>query len=146
MRTAAAAAACALALAACGTDSGSPAAACERGAAALRAALARAPGPVTLGGRPISDCFTKDSDADDITRLGSAWVTVAAGLSRPARLRPEGPAALRLGYLVGAARRGARNSPGLHMDLVRRLEQEIGPLQGGSSAVREGLRAGERVG
>jgi hypothetical protein len=142
----AAALACAAALGACSSDAHPPPAACTDGPGPLRRALASAPAKVTLDGAPLSDCFTKGSDADDIQRVGSAWVSVAADLARAARRRPEGPAALRLGYLVGAARRGAGNSPGLHMDLVRRVEQEARPFEDDSSALRAGLRAGERVG
>ncbi len=137
---------CAIALAGCGNDAHPPSAACTGGPAPLRRALAAAPHEVTLGGEPISACFTKGSDADDIQRVGSAWVTVAGELADAARRRPEGDAALRLGFLVGAAHRGSGNSPGLHMDLVRRLDQEALPLRARSSALRAGLRDGKRVG
>jgi hypothetical protein len=137
---------CALALAGCGNDAHPPSAACTGGPGPLRRALADAPRKVTLDGDPISACFTKGSDAADIQRVGSAWVSVAAELADAARRRPEGDAALRLGYLVGAAHRGSGNSPGLHMDLVRRLDQEALPLRDGSRALRAGLRAGKRVG
>jgi len=136
----------ALALGACGSDARAPSAACTDGPAPLRRALAQAPGRVTLAGDPISACFTKGSDADDLQRVGSAWISVAAELADEARRDPEGEAALRLGYLVGAAHRGAGNSPGLHMDLVRRLDQEALPLAGRSRALRTGLREGRRVG
>lgn len=142
----AATAACALALAGCGTDAHHPAAACTQGPQALRTALGRAPGAVTIGGHPISDCFTKGSNAGDVERVGSAWVTAAADLGIAARRHPEGEAALRLGYLLGAARRGVRNSPGLHAELLRRLEQEALPFAKSSSALQRGVRAGERVG
>jgi hypothetical protein len=137
---------CAVALAGCGSDARPPSAPCTDGPGPLRRALADAPRDVTLGGDPISACFTKGSDADDIQRVGSAWVSVAGELADAARRHPEGEAALRLGYLVGAAHRGSGNSPGLHMDLVRRLDQETLPLRGQSSALRAGLRAGRRVG
>lgn len=136
----------AAALAACGSDARPPPAACTDGPGPLRRALAQAPGRVTLDGDPLSACFTKGSDADDLQRVGSAWVSVAAELADDARRNPEGEAALRLGYLVGAAHRGAGNSPGLHMDLVRRLDQESRPLGRRSRALRSGLRAGRRVG
>lgn len=34
---------------------------------------------------------------------------------------PDGDAALRLGYLLGAAERGSEESEGIHSDLLRRL-------------------------
>jgi hypothetical protein len=47
---------------------------------------------------------------------------------------------------VGAARRGAAHTPGIHNELVRRLEQETDPFQGHSAALERGERAGRRLG
>jgi hypothetical protein len=58
-------------------------------------------------------------------------------------------AALELGYLIGAVRKGARTTNGIHAEIVRRLEQVTG-LDGPSprrrAAYGRGLRAGERHG
>jgi hypothetical protein len=112
----------------------------------LRAALESAPGPVDLGGTPISGCLVKSSDPGEIQEVGAAYLAVAADLGAAAGVEPEGEAALRLGYLVGAARRGAARTQGIHGELVRRLEQEAARLAGTSDAYARGRRAGERSG
>jgi hypothetical protein len=137
--------ACLLA-AGCGDDREHPAAACTEGSDAVLSALRKAPGPVTLGGRPISRCLTKGSNADDVQLVGAAWVQAAGSLSDSAASRPNGVHALRLGYLVGAAELGATRTPGIHSELVRRLEQEVAPLEGHSRALARGRRAGRRLG
>ena len=38
-----------------------------------------------------------------------------------ARRRPDGPEATRLGYLVGAMRRGASATQGIHDEMIRRV-------------------------
>jgi hypothetical protein len=145
-RTLAAALAACCVTAGCGDDAERPAAACTEGPESVLAALRKAPGKVTVGGRPLSRCLTDGSNADDVQRVGSAWVTAAAALSDRARRRHDRVAALRLGYLVGSARRGAAGTPGIHAELVRRLEQEAAPLEGRSEALGRGERAGRRLG
>jgi hypothetical protein len=117
-------------------------AACTEGAEPVRTALAAAPGEVRLDGVPLADCLAEDSDADDVQRVGAAWVEVAGRLAREASARPESPEALQLGYLIGAARRGAARTQGIHTELVRRLEQETATVDTGSRAFRRGERAG----
>jgi hypothetical protein len=141
-----ASAGCVLALAACGSDVEKLPAACSEGPAAVRSALAAAPGPVRVGGTPLSDCLTKSANADDIQLVGSEWVRVAGDLADASARHPEGAPALRLGYLVGAAHRGASDTQGIHAELVRRLDQEAKPLLGRSRALRRGLQAGRRLG
>jgi hypothetical protein len=131
-----------LALAACGDEEERPAAACTASAEAVVSALRDAPGEVRIGGVPLSSCLTEGSDADDLQRVGAAYVEAAATLSGRARNEPEGDAALRLGYLVGAVRRGGGTTDGVHSELLRRLEQERLP----SRAFRRGERAGLRSG
>ena len=71
-------------------------------------------------------------------------------MSQPSRRVPASDrAAVQLGYLVGASRRGAKHTSGIHDELVRRLEQAVGV--GGApaarrAAYRRGLVAGERRG
>jgi hypothetical protein len=78
-------------------------------------------------------------------------VEAATRLSVRAR-RGDGPAAIQLGYLVGAVQRGADETGGIHTDLVRRLESaaQTGPagaLTGAADVVyRRGLAAGNRTG
>jgi hypothetical protein len=130
----------------CGDDRARPAAACTEGADSVVTALRAAPGAVTVGGQPLSSCLTKGSNGDDVQLVGAAWTQAAARLSDKAVRRPDGPEALRLGYLVGAARRGAHATPGIHAELVRRLELEASPLEGHSRALARGERAGRRLG
>lgn len=96
--------------------------ACLEGPATYEKALAAAPGEVRLGGEtPISDCLAENQEAGDLAQVGEAMVTVATKLSSEARAEPGGQANLELGYLLGAAQRGAEASEGIHSDLVRRL-------------------------
>lgn len=112
----------------------------------VRAALDAAPAPVKVDGTPISACFVPSSDASEVTRLGSALLPVATSLGERARAQPDGPAALRLGYLVGAVRRGAGGTQGIYAELVRRIEQEVVSLDVRSRAFRKGQRAGRATG
>jgi hypothetical protein len=130
-----------LALAGCSQDEKLPKA-CDTTPAAVTRALARAPGDVRLDGVPISECLTSNADAAEVQRVGALLVPVAERLAGVARNDPEGPSATRLGYLIGAVRRGAEGSPGLHAELVRRLEQELGAVDTASPAFRAGERAG----
>jgi hypothetical protein len=132
----------ALAVGGCGNGDHAVPVACKGGTGPVRAALARAPARVDLDGTRLSDCFTRSSDPADIQQVGAAYVAAAAGLADGARLRPEGPEALRLGYLVGAARRGAGRTQGVHDELVRRIEQELGGVNTRSAAYRRGYGAG----
>jgi hypothetical protein len=138
----------ALALGGCARQEGDPPApvSCKEGPAAIRAALARAPARVELGGTPLSECFTRGSNAADLQQVGAAYVAVAAGLSAEAKERPDGPGALRLGYLVGAARRGATETQGIHEELMRRLEQELIGVDTRTASYRRGFEAGSRRG
>lgn len=142
-----AAAAAAIGAAGCSTDDESPVpVACRSTSSALERALADAPEPVTLDGTPISECFTRASDPANIQTMGLALTEVAADLSAAARERPNGDAAVRLGYLVGAIREGASGTQGIHDELVRRVEQELAAVDTSSSAFREGERAGRQSG
>ena len=121
--------------------------ACKEGPASVRAALDSAPREVRLGdGTRLSACLVDRSDAADMQAVGGGFVEAASQLAPAARAEPEGPAALRLGYLVGAARRGAGGTGGIHYDLVKRLEQEASAVEGRSRAFGEGVAAGRRSG
>jgi hypothetical protein len=104
-----------------GNDDSTPVA-CLEGTVAYEKALADAPGEVLLEGEtPISECFVRNQSTGDLTRVGEAVIAAATELNAGARQEPGGPANLQLGYLVGAAERGAEESEGIHTDLVRRL-------------------------
>jgi hypothetical protein len=114
----------ALAGQACGgsTDTSTPVA-CLEGTGTYLAALRDAPGQVRLNGEtPISECLTENQPGGDLATVGGAMVRAATRLNAEARAEPRGPAPLRLGYLVGAAERGAEETAGIHAELVRRLE------------------------
>jgi hypothetical protein len=51
------------------------------------------------------------------------------------------PAAVQLGFLVGAVRRGANKTNGVQLELVRRLEQVAG-VDGPAGPRRAGYRRG----
>jgi hypothetical protein len=106
----------------CGSQSDSTPVACLEGAPAYEKALQGAPGEVLLRGEtPISDCLASNQKAGDLAQVGEAMVETATSLSSQARKEDGGEAAVRLGYLIGAAERGAESSEGIHADLVRRL-------------------------
>jgi hypothetical protein len=112
----------ALLAAGCGSQGDSTPVACLDGAGAYLTALDEAPGEVRLGGgTPISDCFARNQQGGDLATVGTAMVEAATRLDAEARAQPGGGANLRLGYLLGAARRGAERTEGIHADLVRRL-------------------------
>src|SRR6059058_6170148 len=124
MRFAAASLLAGLALAAlgCGSQDDSTPVACLEGAPAYEKALQDAPGEVLLGGEtPISDCLAANQTAGDLARVGEAMVETATSLNAEAREEGGDDAAVQLGYLLGAAQRGADSSEGIHADLVRRL-------------------------
>lgn len=111
-----------LIVAGCGSQDETTPVACLEGPGAYEKALAAAPGEVLLGGKtPIGDCLVRNQQGGDLATVGEAMVTVATKLNAEARAEPGGDAALRLGYLLGAAQRGAERGEGIHTDLVRRL-------------------------
>lgn len=138
----------------CGSQGDSTPVACLEGAAAYEKALQSAPGEVRLeGGTPISDCLASNQQAGDLARVGESLVDAATGLNAEGRDRPSSDAALRLGYLLGAAQRGAEDSEGIHSDLLRRLTVAARyapgtePLPPGFlAAYREGFDAGRSRG
>jgi hypothetical protein len=161
MRSAAAAhlavlltAALALVGAGCGNQDDSTPVACLEGAAAYERALRDAPGEVLLAGEtPISDCLASNQEAGDLAQVGEAMIDAATSLSSRGREEDGGDAAVQLGYLLGAAQRGAESSEGIHSDLVRRLTvaaryaPDKEPLsQQFLSAYREGFDAGRSGG
>jgi hypothetical protein len=82
-------------------------------------ALESAPGVVRLpGGVAISDCLVENQSGGQLANIGQSMVVAATRLNAAARRDPGGPAAVQLGYLLGAVSKGA--DP-IHTDLVRRL-------------------------
>jgi len=138
----------------CGERDDSTPVACLEGSEAYVDALAEAPGEVRLEGEtPISECLAENQEAGDLATVGEAMVEAATELNAEARDEPGGEATLRLGYLIGAAKRGAEETEGIHTDLVRRLvvagryapgDQPLPPAF--VRAYREGFDAGEAGG
>lgn len=111
-----------VALTGCGrSEEGTPVA-CLEGSAPYLRALADAPGTVTLAGKtPISDCLAEQQEGGALATVGTAMLAAATKLNGEARDEPGGEANLRLGYLLGAAERGAEKTDGIHAELIRRL-------------------------
>jgi hypothetical protein len=106
----------------CGKQDDSTPVACKEGAGVYRDALAAAPDAVELeGATPIDECLAENQQSGDLAAVGTALVEAATELNAEARERPSSDAALRLGYLIGAAQRGAERTEGIHADLIRRL-------------------------
>jgi hypothetical protein len=113
---------CLIVAAGCGSQDEATPVACLEGAGTYERALQEAPGEVRLGGEtPISDCLVANQEAGDLSQVGEAMVEAATNLNAEARSENGGKAGVRLGYLLGAAKRGAEDSEGIHSDLVRRL-------------------------
>ncbi len=143
----AAAAALAALIVGCGNDVHHVPVACEDGTPKVRAALTKAPGDVRLeSGTKLSDCFTRAAEPSDIQQVAAVFIGAAEGLAGDARSKPHSPAALQLGYLVGAMRRGTGRTQGIHYETRRRIEQELIGVQVRAPEFVRGEQAGERTG
>ena len=122
--------------------------ACVESSAAIERALAAAPDEVTLGdGTRLSQCVAQASSDADLQTFGGLATAVAERLEQ--RAAADTAAALQLGYLVGATRRGARTTNGVMLELVRRIERsaDVPGLQPpAEAALLRGVRAGEERG
>jgi hypothetical protein len=138
----------------CGSQDNATPAACLGGADAYVGALAGAPGRVELsGGTPIGECLAPNQKGGDLATVGGAMVEAATRLNAEARAEPGGDANLQLGYLLGAAQRGADGTEGIHADLIRRLTVAARYAPGREPlppafyrAYRSGYAAGQRNG
>lgn len=109
-------------LAGCGSTDSSTPVACLEGARPYLQALEGAPGTVRLAGdTPISECLVENQPGGDLATVGTAMVAAATKLNTEARAEPGGAANVELGYLLGAAQRGADRTDGIHAELIRRL-------------------------
>jgi hypothetical protein len=106
----------------CGSTDSSTPVACLEGANPYLVALKSAPGTVEVKGEtPISDCLVENQPGGDLATVGTAMVAAATKLNAEARADPGGTANVELGYLLGAAQRGAERTDGIHAELIRRL-------------------------
>ncbi len=137
-----------LLLAGCGSGRDPLPSACLVSGTELGRALDPAPNPVALrDGTRLSACLERASSDGELQSLGVALTTVAGRLQRQAPRDPA--AAARLGYLIGAVRRGAAESNGVSIELGRRLERTgllDAPHAAAAQALQRGLRAGARTG
>lgn len=131
----------ALVVAGCGSEPGRLPPACSAEPAQVAVALAGAPDRVALAdGTLLSECVAKASDDAELQMVGFALTPAADRLAA----RRDEQSALRLGFLVGAVRRGAAGSNGVSLELARRLESRVrydDPAL--LEAAERGARAGE---
>jgi hypothetical protein len=131
-------------VAGCGNDEHRVPVACLDGDVAK--ALAKAPDTVTVQGTPLSQCFTRAANPAEIQQVGAVFIAAAEKLAPAARANPHSPQAVRLGYLIGAVRRGAGHTQGIHYETQRRIEQELIGVNTRAPEFVEGERAGEKNG
>ena len=106
----------------CGGMGGKTPVSCLEGSDSYLRALKDAPGTVTLRGKtPISSCLVENQPGGDLANVGTAMVIAATKLNAEARGDHGGTANVELGYLLGAAQRGADQTDGIHAELIRRL-------------------------
>ncbi len=72
-------------------------------------------------GALISECLAPNQSGGDLATVGRAMLIATTKLNAQARADPGGAANLQLGYLLGAAERGAEQTEGIHDELIRRL-------------------------
>jgi len=97
----------------CGSDDGATPVACLEG-----------PAFYLREGRDdvrISQCLAENQGGGDLANVGAAMLAAATKLNAEARAEPGSDANVRLGYLLGAAQRGAESTEGIHAELIRRL-------------------------
>jgi hypothetical protein len=111
-----------LAAAGCGGNDDSTPVACLNGSGAYLRALEAVPAEVRLAGEvPISGCLAANQEAGELATVGDAMLDAATALNAEARKEHGGQANVELGYLIGAAQRGAEGTQGIHAELLRRL-------------------------
>jgi hypothetical protein len=94
-------------------------------------ALEKAPAAVRLAGStPISACLVPEQQAGQLGTIGHEMIVAATKLNAVARRDPGSPAAVQLGYLIGAVSKGA--DP-IHTDLVRRINASAHFSQSGGT-------------
>ena len=131
----------------CGNEDVAVPVECLEGAPTVTRALAAAPGAVRLaGGVRISDCFQQAASTADVQNLAGIFITATRQTARRVRAAPHSRAAVELGYLVGAVRRGARTDTGIHYESRRRVEQELVGVPIDTPEFERGLEAGRRAG
>ena len=131
-----------------GTSDRAVSIACPEGPAEVMSALRAAPGAVTLAdGTLLSACVKGATSDAELQEVGVALTQAAEELEARAGADPR--AALELGYLIGAARRGAGSAAAIQAELVHRLERSgalDAPTPEAKRELKRGLAAGEARG
>lgn len=132
----------------CGEEPPLPAACVQATPADVLRLLAAAPaGAALTDGTLLSECVDRAEDDAELQTLGITFVEVSDRLAAAAGGSPR--AAFQLGFLVGAAERGAGPTGGTQGELVQRLQQSIA-FQASAPRVRaevlRGIAAGRRAG
>jgi hypothetical protein len=137
-----------LAVAGCGGKARLPSACIQADVPDVLAALRAAPAAAALSdGTRLSTCVDRAVDDAQLQSLGVTFVGAADRLS--VRMPHDPTAAFELGYLVGAAERGAGATGGVQGELVQRLEQTAGFGAGAAQRradVQRGIAAGSHDG
>ena len=114
-----------LAATGCGDHRGPVASTCTTGGEPILAALRRAPGHPSLpDGTKLSDCVSRAISDTQLQNVGSSFIAAADSLAR--RAAADSGAAYRLGFLAGAAERGASQTEGIARELVDRIDRFAG--------------------
>jgi hypothetical protein len=109
-------------------------------------ALGAAPAEVRLAdGTELSRCVRLSTSDDQLQSLGLVMTAVADELADSSE-RGDTRAASRLGFLLGAAERGASKAQGIQLELVRRIESAARRADSAGAAVSSALRQGRATG
>lgn len=137
-----------LAIAGCADEPTLSSACLDADAADVMQVLRGAPEHATLSdGTPLSACIDHAEDDGQLQTIGLTFVAVADRLGR--ELPTSSAAAFQLGWLIGAAERGAGPTGGTQAELVYRLEQTASFGDGAAARradVMRGIAAGKRDG
>ena len=132
----------------CGEQRSLPSACVQATSDDVAQVLAAAPERAALpDGTKLSECVDRAEDDGALQTLGLTFVAVADRLA--ARVDRSDEAAFQLGFLIGAAERGAGPTGGLQAELVQRLQQTVSFEADDVHEQREvlrGIAAGRRAG
>lgn len=124
-----------------------PSPACLESPDAVLAALEQT--PVALpDGTTLSECIDRSRSDGELQSVGVAFSRAAERLRTAMRDAPdEVPPSRRLGYLVGATRKGGSKTNGVLAELVRRIESTAGrALDDVGPEGQRAFAAGEKAG
>jgi hypothetical protein len=97
---------------------------------------------VRVDGRRLSECFAKGGTQGDVENLGAVFVVAAEHLADQSLQNENRTALMRLGFLIGAAHRGAARAQGIYSELLRRLDTVQQRVDTRAAAFRSGRAAG----